>query len=182
MEAIENESCSTTDDLRIADFLKEYETAKSLSSVMDKGRCMMMQGLKSVNNNTTPKKKQTAVLLKSLSKDIPIASYALLIVLMIVVIILLQTPTILYFTAPPSTADSPLLGSINFETCTVSSMKMKIISACINRFNEKMRHYITSFSHNAYIREKGLGKSMETNILKAFCTLHAKYSLSKIQN
>ncbi|XP_065911941.1 uncharacterized protein [Dysidea avara] len=96
MEMTDNES-RTTDDLNTAD-------------------CP--------NGNTTHQKKKMAGLLKCLPKDNLTVSCTLVIVLMILGIIILQIPTILYYTAPPSTADSPLLSNIDFGTCTLSNVEV----------------------------------------------------------
>ena len=111
MEMTDNES-RTTDDLNTAD------CPKGLSNNIG----LMKLESKSDKGNTTHQKKQMAGLLKCLPKDNLTVSCTLVIVLMILGIIILQIPTILYYTAPPSTADSPLLSNIDFGTCTVSSI------------------------------------------------------------
>jgi len=121
MEMKEKENRSS-DALHIADSIKECKVIKNELSKSFEEPGLLALEIAPGKDNSTHLKKKMANILKDLSKDNPTVSYALLIVLMILVIIILQIPTILYATAPPSTADSSLLSSIDFDTCTVSSL------------------------------------------------------------
>ena len=53
-----------------------------------------------------------------------------LLVSICIMVVIFQIPLILYCTDPPSTDVTSLLESIDFETCSVSDMKLKIHNYC----------------------------------------------------